>query len=309
MPFNLKSLFQVKNELSYVAFSPKQTCIQVAGLCICFDSTSCGDSVLLPLSYSRFFRSLPASECHHRLDVKIDRDSKALDFSKDRLICQTDIWDLRQTDQQHLVFSTKMSRFSRQLSVNHNYTMADLTGHFKTVDGNLWHPLENLDMLLSVNWLGEKGDLALHASGVILNGKGFAFLGKSGAGKSTLASALVEDHQAMVLGEDQIILRYVDGKFWIYGTPWHENPAMCSPLQTILNGVVFLDREDEIGLKKISAMDGISRIMQTSFVPYYRPELIETILDRLTLLAATVPFYCLNYPLGQDVCLNYLQNV
>ncbi len=309
MPLNLNSLFQVKNDLSYVAFSPKQTGIQVAGLCIWCNSTSCGDSLLLPLSYAPFLMSLPASKYHHRLDVKIDREPMALDYSKDQLICQTDIWDLRHTDQHHLVFSTKMSRFPRQLSVNHNYTMANLTGHFKTVEGNLWHPLENLDMLLAVNWLAEKGDLALHASGVILNGKGFAFLGKSGAGKSTLASALVEDHQAMVLGEDQIILKNVDGKFWIYGTPWHENPAMCSPLQTILNGVVFLDREAGIGLKKISSLDGISRIMQTSFIPYYRPELIEAILDRLTLLAATVPFYCLNYPLGQDVYLNYLQNV
>lgn len=156
-------------------------------------------------------------------------------------------------------------------------------------------------MLLIVNWLAERGDLMLHASGVILDGKGYAFLGKSTAGKSTLAATLAKHHNTLVLGEDQVVLRHLEDKFWIFGTPWHENPEMCSPKGVPLDGLFFLDREAEPGIQEISAFDGVFRIMQTAFVPYYRPELIPGILDNLALLSSEVPFYQLSYELGEDV--------
>src|SRR5690606_18826956 len=223
------------------------------------------------------------------------------------LICQTDIWDLFRTDQDDLVFSNKKSKFLRTLKVNREYTHASLTGNFKTIDGSLWHPLENLDILVIVNWLAEQGDLAVHASGVILGGKGYAFIGESGAGKSTLAASLARDHQALVLGEDQVILRYQEGSFWMHGTPWHENPKMCSAQKAVLSGIFFLDRKAEFGVSALSIPEGIARTLQNAFVPYYRSELLPGILDWLVLLGSKVPFNVLNYHLEQDVYREYLK--
>jgi len=48
-------------------------------------------------------------------------------------------------------------------------------------------------------------------------------------------------------------------------------------------------------------MDGIARLLQTAFIPYYRQDAMPTILERLSLLAEAVPFYTLSYRLGDDV--------
>ena len=46
---------------------------------------------------------------------------------------------------------------------------------------------------------------------------------------------------------------------------------------------------------------GVARLLQTAFIPYYRPAAVAAILDRLALLAEHVPFHTLSYQLGEDV--------
>lgn len=287
----------------------KHCCISVAGFCYSLDSARGDARFFLPECYDKFDVSSQNSEWQKILNITIQSSPKTIDLSPYPLTCLTDIWELRRTDQGGLVFSTKRNNFPKTLIIENNYTKADLFGNFKTTDGLLTYPLENLDMLIAVNWLAEQGDLVLHASGVIVDGEGYAFLGKSGAGKSTLAAALAKDHHAQVLGEDQIILRHMENKFWIFGTPWHENPAMCSPEGIPLAALFFLDRETDYGIQSISAPEGLSRIMQTAFVPYYRPELIPSIIDNLVKLAVEIPFYQLSYRLGEDVYSTYLQDL
>jgi hypothetical protein len=163
------------------------------------------------------------------------------------------------------------------------------------------YPLQGLDNLLLVNRLARAGDVMLHASGVTVEGQGYCFAGSSGAGKSTLARHLYKTHAVTVLGEDQVILRYLDGRFWIYGTPWHDEPALCSPERAPLAKLFFLDRSAAPGVGAMTAIDSVVWLMKTAFIPYYRPQGVARILDRLASLAERVPFYRLSYQLGADV--------
>jgi hypothetical protein len=76
---------------------------------------------------------------------------------------------------------------------------------------------------------------------------------------------------------------------------------MCSPQGFPIKKIFFLSRQTEQGISQLSPVEGTSRLMQTAFIPYYRPELVENILRNLALLAEQVPFYSLNYNLGDDV--------
>jgi len=125
-------------------------------------------------------------------------------------------------------------------------------------------------------------------------------VGDPGAGKSTLAAVLATDPGVTVLGEDQVVLRYLDGCFWIFGTPWHINPDMCAPIGIPIEKIFFLDRTLKPGTTRISPLDGITRILQTAFIPYYQSKWVPGILDHLGLLAQQVPFYLLSYKLGTD---------
>jgi hypothetical protein len=104
-----------------------------------------------------------------------------------------------------------------------------------------------------------------------------------------------------VLGEDQIIVRYVEDHFWIYGAPWHLDPERCDPRGVPLEKLFFLDRTLNPGVAPVGPLEGVARLMQTAFVPYYRPAAVSGILARLEQLARQVPFYTLSYRLGSDV--------
>lgn len=162
-------------------------------------------------------------------------------------------------------------------------------------------PLNSLDIIVFSNWLANQGDLLLHAGGVSINGQGYAFVGHSGAGKSTIVANLAKDSRVTVLGEDQVALRYLDGAYWIFGTPWHLNPERCSPIGVPLKEIFFLDRQAADILTPLSPQVGFKQLMQTAFIPYYRPPQVSLIMENLERLSFELPFKLLAYRLGDDI--------
>ena len=146
------------------------------------------------------------------------------------------------------------------------------------------------DIRITVNWLA-LGDLILHAASIVVGAEGYCFLGESGAGKSTLAAALATEMGVPILGEDQAILRNLDGEFWIFGTPWHERADRCLPQGVPLKKVFFVDRNLAPGIHPITPSEGVQRVLQTAFIPYYLPEKLPLIPNAFRFWQAPFPFY------------------
>lgn len=87
-----------------------------------------------------------------------------------------------------------------------------------------------LDRILLAHYLARRGGLLLHGCGVAQDGVGHVFVGQSGAGKTTLARLWAEQGDATVLGEECLILRKKDSRFWVYGTPWTGEAELCSAI-------------------------------------------------------------------------------
>jgi hypothetical protein len=197
----------------------------------------------------------------------------------------------------------------RQITIDSGFGSGEVIGVFgdHTAPSESRYPLLGIDVMIYANWLAESGDLILHAAGVEVGGQGYCFAGRPGAGKSTLAASLMPgpvngDPEAVILlGEDNVVLRYLEGRFWIYGTPWHLDPERCDPRGVPLDKLFFLDRTLDPGVAPAGPLEGVARLMQTAFVPYYRPAAVSAILARLELLSEQVPFYTLSYRLGSDV--------
>lgn len=224
------------------------------------------------------------------------------------LCLPTNSWQLWQDGQEQLIFvAPPQSPPLRQVIVNKEFTGGKILVNCPNeTDCPAYYPLQEIEIVLFVNWLAALGDVILHASGIELNGEGLCFAGESGAGKSTIIGELA-GAPFRVLGEDQVVLRYLDGRFWIFGTPWHTDPARCSAGGAPLRKIIFLDRQLEAGLAPIKPLEGVTRLLQTAFVPYYRSELVPGILARLDVLAGKIPFYTLSYALGSDV-LNLIKD-
>jgi hypothetical protein len=189
----------------------------------------------------------------------------------------------------------------RQVVVDPNFKSGRVIGEFQPDNGIIQYPLENIGIIIFINWLAGMGDLILHAVGIDINGHGYCFAGVSHAGKSTLAAALKLVPGLTLLGDDNLALRYLDGQFWIYGTPWHQNASMCAPGGVPLEKIFFLDKAGDPGIYSLNPTEGISRILQTAFVPYYRSETLPGILRRMDQLTDHVSFYRLSYQLGANV--------
>ncbi len=213
-------------------------------------------------------------------------------------------WQLWRDDAGRRVFvPSAHSPPARQVAVDASFRWGEVLGQFNAggANGRAVYPLQDIDMVLVVNMLAETGDLLLHAAGVDDRGAGYAFVGPSGAGKSTVAGELADRHSAMVLGEDQVILRRRGSQFLIYGTPWHTSPARCSPGGVPLEKLFILDRAGGHNVAPFGRRHGVERLLQNALVPYYHHAGVERILDTVARLAEQVPFYTLGFRVGADV--------
>lgn len=92
--------------------------------------------------------------------------------------------------------------------------------------GKVWNITDIIyDFLqvLLINYFAYRNQgIFTHSVGIKdLDGSGLLFAGKSGAGKSTTARLWYKHSKAMVLNDDRIIIRKLNNKFFIYGSPWH----------------------------------------------------------------------------------------
>ena len=215
-------------------------------------------------------------------------------------LCKTEIFEIYQLPNDDLVFFSPRQKPPRSIIVEQEFTAGAVIGDFRALLDQPFYPIKFTDIVLFSNWLAQFGDLILHASGIAYQGYGYCFAGQSGVGKSTLVDHLIQNDGVSLLGEDQIILRYLDGQFWIFGTPWHESPERCSPIGVPLEKIFFLQKQGENVVQNISPFDGFTRLMQTAFIPYYRPEAVKAIMTTLTRLSETIPYKGLSFKLGTD---------
>lgn len=218
----------------------------------------------------------------------------------DTPLLRSNSWELWQDKVGNLVFKHLTASAPSQITVTPDFTRGEVLVDLSAFSGKTFYPLINLESRLFSAWLASTGDMIMHASGVSVNGEGYCFLGDSGAGKSTLAGILAQRPGVTVLGEDQVILRYLASRFWIFGTPWHQNLHMCSPLGVPLSKMFFLDRSLPPGTIRLEPVDGVTRLLQIAIIPYHLPQWLPGILDRLSLLANQVPFISLSHQLGTD---------
>ena len=89
--------------------------------------------------------------------------------------------------------------------------------------------------------------MLLHASAVVKDGYAYLFSAPCGTGKSTHTGLWLKTFgdDAYILNDDKPALRFEDGTWYAYGTPWSGKHDISTNVRVPVAGICFLHRAKE----------------------------------------------------------------
>ena len=187
---------------------------------------------------------------------------------------------------------------------NADFSFGEVTLHRPYfASGHVAYPLEYpLDELLLMHLLARGRGAEVHSCGVVdASGNGHLFVGQSGAGKTTMAKLWHKEKGITILSDDRIVLRHMDGKLWMYGTPWHGEAGFSAPSRAPLTRVYLLRQGEKNELLSQTKTEAVGRLFACSFPPFYNPEALDFTLAFFEAVAAAVPCYELSFVPDESV--------
>ena len=155
-------------------------------------------------------------------------------------------------------------------------------------------------LVLLINYFAlNKRGIFTHSVGVKdSNGDGLLFAGKSGAGKSTTARLWHKHSRAMVLNDDRIIVRKLNGKFFIYGSPWHGefSDYLESRIESAhLKKLFFIHHAPNNTVRRIPEKEAFNLLYPALFPTFWDKGCLENIVSLSYDLVKSVPCYDLGF--------------
>ncbi len=229
------------------------------------------------------------------LDVHWD-SSKTPATPEEKLFDSGGVWQLYR-DGERLVFHLTSPKFGSHPYVRAivHPTFASGTIHLRRdcFDASRpLYPLEYpLDELLITNWLSLGRGVEVHACALIdTDGSGYLFAGNSGAGKTTMARVWCKEEGVRVLSDDRVILRKLDGRVWMHGTPWHGDEPLALPQRALLRRGFFLHHATRNQVAPVTGAQAVMELFSRSFPPFFSPDGLAFTLRLLTEIQEVVPF-------------------
>ena len=133
----------------------------------------------------------------------------------------------------------------------------------------------------------------MHAAVLDVDGNSYAFTARSGTGKSThirLWKKLLGDDISVVNG-DKPIIKYENGEFFAYGTPWAGKEGWQTNSKTNLKKICFLERGMENKVVTENKKNSLSALLSQIYIPKNNNLYLLNILDITDKLIENTEFY------------------
>ena len=154
--------------------------------------------------------------------------------------------------------------------------------------------------------LAREGGALMHGAGVIGDGIGLVFTGVSGAGKSTMADFYLARGET-VLSDERIMIRKIDDRFFLCGTPWHGSSHEVNGRVVTLDSLYFIRHGSGAHrLRNLSAPQVCQLGLEQCFLPHWDREAMAKTVDFFTELAERIDCYDLAF-LNQPDVIEFLQ--
>lgn len=133
--------------------------------------------------------------------------------------------------------------------------------------------------------------LLMHSSVVVKDSKAYMFLGKSGTGKSTHSRLWINNiKNSFLLNDDNPVLRIIDDKIYVYGSPWSGKTDCYINKRQELGAIVKLSQFENNDLSILNKIQSYSVILPSCSSMKWDKNIangvhntIETLINRISI--------------------------
>ncbi len=154
----------------------------------------------------------------------------------------------------------------------------------------------------------EFNGLVLHASAVEIDGKAYLFSAPCGTGKSTHTRLwqTVFGEKARVFNDDKPALRFLDGRWYAYGTPWCGKDGINLNMRVPLAGICFLKQAPHNKIRRLSRQEAVQKLIWQTVNKFTKEERMDLMLSCVASLVENIPVFELeNRPEPEAARLSY----
>lgn len=161
-------------------------------------------------------------------------------------------------------------------------------------------------MLLYAFSTAEFDTLLVHASVIKNKDKGFVFLGKSGTGKSTHSRLwLTHINGSELLNDDNPVIRIMEDKVWVFGSPWSGKTPCYKNEKAELTGIVKLRQAPENKINRLSSLQAYATILPSCSSMKWEDNIMTGIhrtIERLAMEVSCFQLNCLPDKAAAELC-------
>ena len=152
--------------------------------------------------------------------------------------------------------------------------------------------LNNALMLIFAFAGSFKQTLLIHASLVRHKGYGYAFIAKSGTGKSTHVSLWLKHiPECDLMNDDNPIVRVLDGKAYIYGSPWSGKTPCYRNIKAPLGAITRIDRANINSVEKLNPIESFASLLPSCSSMKWDKEILNNVCNTITKVIETTGIY------------------
>ena len=143
--------------------------------------------------------------------------------------------------------------------------------------------------------------IIFHSSAIAVDGKAYLFTAPSGTGKSTHARLWREmlGDKAVMINDDKPIIRFVDGDFYVYGTPWNGKHHLDTNARAKIAAICEIRQGKENKIGKISPQEMLNVVFHQTIMPTELDK-VDNLLAILDKMLTAVPLYRLECDISRE---------
>lgn len=143
--------------------------------------------------------------------------------------------------------------------------------------------------------------IVFHSSAIMVDGEAYLFTAPSGTGKSTHARLWREmlGDRAVMINDDKPIVRYIDGAFYVYGTPWNGKHHLDTNCRAKIKAICEIRQAKENAIRRAPTQEMLITILNQTIRPDDEEDM-DRLLNLTEKMLETVDLYQLGCNISRE---------